>query len=153
MSRNFAENLVRFRAIKGLTQQQLGDLAGVSPSQISRYEAGDARPRRATMRNLAEALEVSVDDLNPDSGIGTHEVLLDLSDFAREQLEKLAEQKGISFEQAVQLALLQGMKMRLDEDPKSLAAFRKEQPGAYELIVKCIENDGAPEPRRIRKKK
>lgn len=67
MSNDFAMNLIYLRGEKNLTQQQLGDAIGVSPSQISRYEAGQAKPRKTVLRKLAEALGVPAEQLsNPD---------------------------------------------------------------------------------------
>lgn len=63
MHNDFATNLIYLRGEKNLTQQELGDAAGVSPSQISRYEAGMAKPRKTVLRKLADALGVSVDHL------------------------------------------------------------------------------------------
>lgn len=67
MSKEFAMNLIYLRGEKNLTQQELGDAVGVSPSQISRYEAGQARPRKTVLRKLADVLGVSIEQLsNPD---------------------------------------------------------------------------------------
>lgn len=67
MSNDFAMNLIYLRGEKNLTQQELGDAIGVSPSQISRYEAGQAMPRKTMLRKLAEALGVTIDQLTqPD---------------------------------------------------------------------------------------
>lgn len=63
MNENFARNLIYWRGEKNLTQQQLGDAAGVSPSQISRYEAGTAHPRKTVLRKIADTLEVSTSEL------------------------------------------------------------------------------------------
>lgn len=63
MTKDFATNLIYLRGKKDLTQQQLGDAVGVSPSQISRYESGQARPRKTVMRKLADALGVTLEKL------------------------------------------------------------------------------------------
>ncbi|MGV6396997.1 helix-turn-helix domain-containing protein [Pseudomonas caspiana] len=63
MTNEFAANLIYLRGEKDLTQQELGDAAGVSPSQISRYEAGVAFPRKTVLRKIADALGVSADEL------------------------------------------------------------------------------------------
>ncbi|NMX92620.1 helix-turn-helix transcriptional regulator [Pseudomonas sp. WS 5027] len=55
----FATNLIYLRGERNLTQQELGDVVGVSPSQISRYEAGTARPRKTILGKLAGALGVA----------------------------------------------------------------------------------------------
>lgn len=66
MPNEFAARLIRLRGDKNLTQQELGDAVGISPSQISRYEAGQAMPRKTVLRKLAEALNVTILDLAPD---------------------------------------------------------------------------------------
>lgn len=63
MSHDFANNLIHLRGQKNLTQQELGAVAGVSPSQISRYEAGLAMPRKTVLRKLADALGVTVEEI------------------------------------------------------------------------------------------
>lgn len=63
MPTDFANTLIHLRGQKNLTQQDLGQAAGVSPSQISRYEAGLAMPRKTVLRKLADALGVTVDRL------------------------------------------------------------------------------------------
>ncbi len=63
MTEEFATNLIYLRGLNNLTQQELGDAIGVSPSQISRYESGVARPRKTVMGKLAAVLGVSTDDL------------------------------------------------------------------------------------------
>jgi transcriptional regulator with XRE-family HTH domain len=57
---------VRIREVRLLKGHSLEDLArksGVSESNISRIETHKQMPRPSTMRKLAEALEVSVEDL------------------------------------------------------------------------------------------
>lgn len=63
MTTEFATNLIHLRGQKNLTQQDLGRVAGVSPSQISRYEAGLAMPRKTVLRKLADALGITVEKL------------------------------------------------------------------------------------------
>lgn len=55
-------NLRQWRELKGLTQQELGELSGVSLRSVAGYEAG-ARARPNTARKLAETLGVDVMDL------------------------------------------------------------------------------------------
>ncbi|MCJ8336675.1 MAG: helix-turn-helix domain-containing protein, partial [Epibacterium sp.] len=46
-----------------LTQQALGDRAGISAIQIRRYEAGKTAPNMDAIKRLALALNVSADEL------------------------------------------------------------------------------------------
>src|SRR4051812_9045225 len=48
----------------GYSQMELQDVSGVSHTQISRIETGESPgPRTGTMRRLAEALEVDINEL------------------------------------------------------------------------------------------
>ncbi|WP_236183370.1 helix-turn-helix domain-containing protein [Pseudomonas juntendi] len=76
MTSEFATNLIYLRGQRNLTQQDLGRVAGISPSQISRYEAGLAMPRKTVLRKLADALGVTVEKLT--SGDTSHEEVVEL---------------------------------------------------------------------------
>lgn len=59
-----AKNIRRIRHAKGYSQDKLSKLADVSFHTITKIEAGDTpNPTIDTMRKIADALEVSVDDL------------------------------------------------------------------------------------------
>ena len=58
----FGERLRNYRKARGLTQQELADLLGVSNKSVSRWESG-SYPDVATLGPLAHALGVTVDDL------------------------------------------------------------------------------------------
>lgn len=62
----FGERLKRYRKQKGLTQQELADLLGVSNKSVSRWESG-SYPDVATLGPLAKVLGVTVDDLLGES--------------------------------------------------------------------------------------
>lgn len=47
------------RAAKGLTQQELADLAGISLRSVQRIEGGEVSPRAYTLRVLGEKLGIS----------------------------------------------------------------------------------------------
>lgn len=47
----------------GLTMKELGRAVGVSESTISLYETGKHEPDVVTMQNIADVLEVSLDEL------------------------------------------------------------------------------------------
>ncbi|EHX2144240.1 helix-turn-helix transcriptional regulator [Escherichia albertii] len=59
----FAETLRTLRHARNLTQAQLAELAGVTPLQIRRYEAGEAQPMLPAIHGLAVALQCSADAL------------------------------------------------------------------------------------------
>ncbi len=56
------ESVRRIRREKGLSQQELANLAGVGQDSISAIETGKHEPHPRTLRKLAEALDVEVAD-------------------------------------------------------------------------------------------
>lgn len=64
--KTFADKVKNTRELLRLTQQELGDLIGVSKRSIAAYETDGVRPRPNTIRKLAQALQVSVDYLDND---------------------------------------------------------------------------------------
>ena len=57
----------RFRKTLGLTQQTLAELSNQEPSNISHIERGATKLSLPTLVNIANALEVTVDDILCDS--------------------------------------------------------------------------------------
>jgi len=59
-----SKNLKRFREKKGLSQDRLAKLADVANNTIIKIEQGEnINPTLDTLKKVAKALEVSVDDL------------------------------------------------------------------------------------------
>lgn len=58
-------DLKRLREERGLTQEGLADLSGVSRPAIHRIENGQQSPRRNTISKLTQALDVEPNDLAP----------------------------------------------------------------------------------------
>ena len=59
-----AKNIKKYREKKGISQDKLSKLAGVTLHTITKIESGATPdPRIETVKKIADALEVSVDDL------------------------------------------------------------------------------------------
>ena len=59
-----AQNIKKFRKRKGISQDKLSKLAGATYNTIIKIESGATKnPRVETLRLIAKALGVSVDDL------------------------------------------------------------------------------------------
>ena len=56
-------NIREYRKRRGLTQQQLADIVGVSNVSLSNYERGAQMPDILTLTKIANALRISVDTL------------------------------------------------------------------------------------------
>ncbi len=59
----FKENLIHLRKIKQMTQEDVAEIAGVSRQAVAKWESGETIPDLEKCRLLAEAFEVSLDDL------------------------------------------------------------------------------------------
>lgn len=60
---DFGKRLAKLRKTKGLTQQQLADLIGVSRRVIAYYEAESEYPPARLIVPISQALKVSTDEL------------------------------------------------------------------------------------------
>jgi transcriptional regulator with XRE-family HTH domain len=70
MNERFALRLRQLRKDKGLTQEELSKVSGVSLPTISRYEGGTRdEPKLTIMKQLANYFDVSIDYLSGDSDI------------------------------------------------------------------------------------
>lgn len=59
--------LKAIRALRGMTQQELADRAGLEQSAIAKFEAGKREIRTDTLRRLCEALDVKIQYLIDDT--------------------------------------------------------------------------------------
>ena len=53
------QNIARIRKERKLTQQQLGDMLGLTAVRVQQYESGFRKPKNELLKRFAEALEVS----------------------------------------------------------------------------------------------
>ena len=59
----FNENLVKYRKLKGFTQEEMAEKMQVSRQSVSKWENEEAVPELAKIIKLADILEVSLDTL------------------------------------------------------------------------------------------
>lgn len=57
------QNLIKYRKLKGLTQQELADLIGLSRSAVAGIESGKNKIYGETLARTAKVLDVSLDEL------------------------------------------------------------------------------------------
>lgn len=63
-NQNLAKNIERLRKAKGLSQEKLARLADVANNTLIKMESGENQnPTLDTLKKVAKALEISVDDL------------------------------------------------------------------------------------------
>lgn len=59
----FSDNLQELRKLRGLSQEELAEMIGVSRQTLSKYETGESLPDIEKCRLLADAFGVAIDDL------------------------------------------------------------------------------------------
>lgn len=63
-NQNLAKNIARLRKATGLSQEKLARLADVANNTLIKMESGENQnPTLETLKKVAKALEVSVDEL------------------------------------------------------------------------------------------
>ncbi len=63
-NQNLANNIKRLREAKGLSQEKLARLADVANNTLIKMESGENNnPTLETLKKVAKALDISVDDL------------------------------------------------------------------------------------------
>ena len=59
----FPERLTSLRKQRGLTQEALAELVGVTKTQVYRYENGSSQPTLDVIKRMAVSLSVTTDEL------------------------------------------------------------------------------------------
>ena len=60
---DFGEKIFEARRQKGLTQEALADMLGVTAQAVSKWERGESMPETALLPKLAQILDTSIDEL------------------------------------------------------------------------------------------
>lgn len=58
-----SENLKKIRGQKGVSQDELAKKIDIHPVQLSRYERGQSVPSIDIVKKIADALEITIDEL------------------------------------------------------------------------------------------
>ena len=88
--KTFSDKVREARLLCKLTQEELGELIGVSTRAVLAYETQGVRPRRNVKTKLAEALRVSVDYLDRDE-IDDPTYGLEKADYIEETRERFGQ--------------------------------------------------------------
>ena len=97
----FSEQLIRLRKDKGLSQEVLAELIGVSRQAISKWETGATQPEMGNIIKLCEIFEV-----NPNILFGLEEAREPVSDEISEENDNGGETKRINGKQRLIITVL-----------------------------------------------
>ena len=63
---SISKKIIHFRKLRGITQETLAEATGLNVRTIQRIEAGEVDPRLFTIKSIAEALGVDIEELLPE---------------------------------------------------------------------------------------
>ena len=63
---SIARKIIHFRKLKGITQESLAEFTGLNVRTIQRIESGEVDPRLYTLKSIADALGVILEELLPE---------------------------------------------------------------------------------------
>ena len=63
---SIAKKIIHFRKLKGITQENLAEITGLNVRTIQRIESGEVDPRLYTLKSIADALGVNLEELLPE---------------------------------------------------------------------------------------
>ncbi len=85
---SISKNIALFRKSKGYTQEQLGELLGVTNRAVSKWESGVSMPDIILLPKIAQALDITLEELY---GIKTSEEKIRADDFPAYMNKKMTE--------------------------------------------------------------
>lgn len=95
---SIGENIAKYRKAKGLTQEQLGELLGVTNQAVSKWESGISMPDVMMLPKISNALGITLDALY---GIKTTDERVKADDFPKAAndhlIEFMVKQSGVWF--------------------------------------------------------
>jgi transcriptional regulator with XRE-family HTH domain len=92
----FAQNLIRYRKQRGLSQYDLANLTGISQRMIGHYETHASEPPIEKIEAIAKALGIKAAQLLESPATSTEDSRLDISDIDPRSIKKLKEILSLS---------------------------------------------------------
>lgn len=89
-----AKNIIRLRKQKGMTQEELGSILGVSTAAVSKWETENSIPDIYMLSELADFFQVTTDELLGRNICRIKAAIADDSAFIREKIEQILVQNN-----------------------------------------------------------
>lgn len=113
------KKIKQYRLANGWTQQELGAKIGISKNAIGNYEKGFRSPKKNTMFDLANAFNVSIDDLFPPIQKDTSSTTSQIQSIY-DELEPLEQRKVITYAEKLRDEQEKRRKAKKSEDKRSI---------------------------------
>ena len=123
------EKIKSIRKLKKISQQELGNMLGVSQAMIAQYENGKRIPKIETLIKIAEALDCEVSDINENIIVHRHTVRFGPAPENIEQYKKNSEAEKLIQKKALGEIISEGEQEKIDDyiehKSKVLPRFRE----------------------------
>lgn len=86
---NFGEKLRSYRVDKGLKQEELAKILGITQSAISHFEQGTRFPPKNVITKLSQFFEVSEEELTTGANLARIELLKTIEGLSPNEIEEM----------------------------------------------------------------
>lgn len=93
--KKLAENLVKYRRLNGLTQQELAGCISYSDKSVSKWERGEGVPDVFVLLNIAQVYDVGVSELIGETGESKETAALIRAQEKNEKAKDKAKKKAL----------------------------------------------------------
>lgn len=119
------EKIKQYRLANGWTQQELGAKIGISKNAIGNYEKGFRSPKKNTMFDLANAFNVSIDDLFPPIQKDTSSTTSKIQSIY-DELEPLEQRKVVTYAEKIRDEQEKRRKAKINEVSEAISLYQVE---------------------------
>ena len=119
------EKIKQYRLANGWTQQELGAKIGISKNAIGNYEKGFRSPKKNTMFDLANAFNVSIDDLFPPIQKDTSSTTSKIQSIY-DELEPNRQRKVITYAEKLRDEQEKRRKAKINEASEAISLYQVE---------------------------
>ncbi|MCM1365320.1 MAG: helix-turn-helix transcriptional regulator [Faecalibacterium sp.] len=114
------KNLKKLRTEKGISQQQLADIIGVSQQSVNKYENHNSEPELAVLINMANCFNTSVDYLIGNSEFDHVIEVLHPYDLNQEEIQLVEQYRILSDTEKESINLIIKNYLSKDEQQQTL---------------------------------
>lgn len=119
------KKIKQYRLANGWTQQELGAKIGISKNAIGNYEKGFRSPKKNTMFDLANAFNVSIDDLFPPIQKDTSSTTSKIQSIY-DELEPLEQRKVVTYAEKLRDEQEKRRKAKVNEVSEVISLYQVE---------------------------
>lgn len=144
MGMYFARNFIKLRKEKGITQEKMAEICGITRSALAKWENGSSIPNMYMVIELAETFDVTVDELlrenmTPISKIGLIDISEQMEIMKKEILIAIQKRGDTDMYQEYSNYIGKEVDGEIPTDVYSDCGYEEEEKGNYDVALKYFE--------------